>query len=183
MIDMEEFETQNLKIRKFKLEDAEDVYKNLGTEKELFECLGYNMHKTVRQTEIMISSFIYENEKMNKLIWAIEDKKKHEVVGYINASERSEANRICKFKCGIALDLAESGLLEEALKVVINYLLKTGKFDVIISEFFDGCKKLVEAKSRILENVGMVKEAILHKRIINSKTGLAENKIIYSMVQ
>lgn len=39
MIDMEEFETQNLKIRKFKLEDAEDVYKNLGTEKELFECL------------------------------------------------------------------------------------------------------------------------------------------------
>lgn len=124
MIDMEEFETQNLKIRKFKLEDAEDVYKNLGTEKELFECLGYNMHKTVRQTEIMISSFIYENEKMNELIWAIEDKKKHEVVGYINASERSEANRICKFKCGIALNLAESGLLEEALKVVINYLLK-----------------------------------------------------------
>lgn len=168
MIDMEEFETQNLKIRKFKLEDAEDVYKNLGTEKELFECLGYNMHKTVRQTEIMISSFIYENEKMNELIWAI---------------ERSEANRICKFKCGIALDLAESGLLEEALKVVINYLLKTGKFDVIVSEFFDGCKKLVEDKSKILENVGMVKEAILHKRIINSKTGLAENKIIYSIVQ
>ena len=31
----------------------------------------------------MISSFIYENEKMNELIWAIEDKKKHEVVGYI----------------------------------------------------------------------------------------------------
>ena len=172
MIDMEEFETQNLKIRKFKLEDAEDVYKNLGTEKELFECLGYNMHKTVRQTE-----------KMNELIWAIEDKKKHEVVGYINASERSEANRICKFKCGIALNLAESGLLEEALKVVINYLLKTGKFDVIVSEFFDGCKKLVEDKSKILENVGMVKEAILHKRIINSKTGLAENKIIYSIVQ
>ena len=120
---------------------------------------------------------------MNELIWAIEDKKKHEVVGYINASERSEANRICKFKCGIALDLAESGLLEEALKVVINYLLKTGKFDVIVSEFFDGCKKLVEDKSKILENVGMVKEAILHKRIINSKTGLAENKIIYSIVQ
>jgi hypothetical protein len=74
-------------------------------------------------------------------------------------------------------------LLEEALKVVINYLLKTGKFDVIVSEFFDGCKKLVEDKSKILENVGMVKEAILHKRIINSKTGLAENKIIYSIVQ
>ena len=133
--------------------------------------------------EVLSAKLFYENEKMNELIWAIEDKKKHEVVGYINASERSEANRICKFKCGIALDLAESGLLEEALKVVINYLLKTGKFDVIISEFFDGCKKLVEAKSRILENVGMVKEAILHKRIINSKTGLAENKIIYSMVQ
>lgn len=183
MINMEEFETKNLKIRKFKLEDAEDAYKNLGTEKELFECLGYNMHKTVRQTERMISSFIYENEKMNELIWAIEDKQKREVIGYINASERSEANRICKFKCGIALNLAQSGLLEEALKVVINYLLNTGKFDVIACEFFDGCKKIVEAKSKILENVGMVKEAVLHKRIINNKTGLAENKIIYSIVQ
>ena len=55
------------------------------------------------------------------------------------------------------------------------------KFNVLISEFFDGNEKLTQIKSKMLENVGMSKEANLHKRKINSKTGLTENIIIYSM--
>ena len=62
----------------------------------------------------------------------------------------------------------------------INYLLNERNFNVIISEFYDGCQQLTEVKCKMLENVGMSKEAILHKRKINSKTGLPENKIIYS---
>lgn len=42
-------------------------------------------------------------------------------------------------------------------------------------------EKLTQIKSNILENVEMSKEAVLHNRKINQKTGLAENKIIYSI--
>lgn len=177
---MKDFETKNLKIRKFRMEDVEDVHKNLATESKLTECLGYNIHKTMHETEVMVASLIKEYE-MNELIWAIEDKAESEVIGFINAFERSDINKVCKFKFGIALNKVYSGYMEEALKVVIDYLLNVKKFDVLISEFYDGCEMITKIKSNILENVGMTKEAVLHNRKINVKTGLAENKIIYSI--
>lgn len=177
---MRDFETKNLRIRKFKMEDIEDVYKNLATESELADCLGYNMHKSIHETEVMVASLIKEYE-MHELIWAIEDKANSETIGFINASERSDTNKVCKFKFGIALNKVQSGYMEEALKVVIDYLLNDKKFDVVISEFYDGCDKITKIKSNMLENVGMTREAVLHNRKINAKTGLPENKIIYSI--
>ena len=41
--------------------------------------------------------------------------------------------------------------------------------------------KITKIKSNMLENVGMTREAVLHNRKINTKTGLPENKIIYSI--
>lgn len=177
---MRDFETKNLKIRKFRIEDVEDVHKYLATESELAECLGYNIHKSIHETETMVASFIKEYE-MNELIWAIEEKNTSEVIGYINAFERSDANKVCKIKFGIALNRVDTGFMEEALEVIIDYLFNKKNFDVIISEFYDGCKKLIQIKCNILENVGMTKEAVLHKRKINNKTGVAENKVIYSI--
>ena len=55
--------------------------------------------------------------------------------------------------------------------------------NVIITEFYDGCEKLIKLKRKIIENVGMSEEAILHNRKINSKTGHRENKIIYSTIK
>ncbi len=177
---MKDFETKNLLIRKFKMEDVEDVYKNLATEKELADCYGYTMHNSIHETEVMVASLIKEYE-MNELIWGIEDKENSELIGFINASERSDLNKVCKFKFGIALNKVSSGYMEEALKVIIDYLLNEKDFNVLISEFYDGYEKLTQIKSSILENAGMSKEAVLHKRKINIKTGIAENKIIYSI--
>ena len=177
---MKDFETKNLKIRKFRIEDAGDVHKNLATETQLAECLGYNKHESIKQTETMVSSYIKEYE-MNELIWAIEQKSSSEVIGFINAFERSDANKVCKFNCGIALNKVDTGFLEEALKVIIDYLFNEKGFEVLTSEFYDGCKKLIQIKRRILENVGMTEEAVLHKRKINQKTGVAENRVIYSI--
>lgn len=179
---MKEFETKNLKIRRFKIEDVPDVHKNLATEEALTECLGYNIHKSIRETEVMVESFIKESE-MNEFIWAIEEKDNSEVIGFINAYERSEINKVCKFKFGIALNKVNSGYMEEALRVIIEYLLNEKKFNVLITEFYDGCEKLIKLKRKIIENVGMSEEAILHNRKINSKTGHRENKIIYSIIK
>lgn len=179
---MRNFETKNLKIRKFAMKDVEDVHKNLATEKELADCLGYTVHKSIHETEIMVDSFIKESE-MNEFIWAIEEKSSSEVIGFINAFERSDVNKVCKFKFGITLSKVESGYMEEALKPAIDYLLNEKNFNVIISEFYDGCDKLTKIKRKILENVGMHEEAVLHNRKINSKTGCAENKVIYSIIK
>ena len=79
---MKDLETENLIIRKFKLEDAEDAYKNLASEERLSECLGYRIHENVEETRMMIRSYMNEYD-MNELVWAIEEKKTRTVVGYI----------------------------------------------------------------------------------------------------
>ena len=55
---MKDLETKNLKIRKFKMDDVEDVYKNLATIQELKNCSEYHIHKNIYETSAMVSSFI-----------------------------------------------------------------------------------------------------------------------------
>lgn len=69
---MKDLETENLRIRKFKIEDTEDIYNNLATEKKLEKCLGYNMHQDMEQTKQMILSYINEYDA-NELVWVIEE--------------------------------------------------------------------------------------------------------------
>ena len=57
---MKDLETKNLNIRRFKLSDVEDVHKNLATEKQLEECLGYHVHSNLEETRMMVSSYIKE---------------------------------------------------------------------------------------------------------------------------
>ncbi len=55
---MKDLETKNLKIRKFKMDDVEDVYKNLATIQELKNCSEYHIHKNIYETSAaMVSSF------------------------------------------------------------------------------------------------------------------------------
>lgn len=96
---------------------------------------------------------------------------------------KSDINKVCKFKFGITLSKVESDYMEEALKPAIDYLLNEKNFNVIISEFYDGCDKLTKIKRKILENVGMHEEALLYNRKIKSKIGCAENKVIYSIIK
>lgn len=179
---MKDLETNNLKIRRFKLEDVEDVYINLATEKRLADCLGYHIHNSVEETRIMISSYIREYD-MNELVWAIEEKVSNKVIGYINALEVSMLNKRCDIKFGIALNWLGKGLMEEALSCVLDYLFNVRKLNIVTSYFFDGYEELSKIKKEILENVGMKKDALLRNRKINEKTGIAENKIIYSILK
>lgn len=179
---MNDLETKNLKIRKFKISDAEDAYKYLATEERLADCLNYNIHKNIEETITMINSYINEYE-MNELVWAIEEKETNKVIGFIYAQEVSRKNKCCRIKFGIALDWVDTGLMEEALKKVLEYLLKKEKFFIVISEFYDGNIEITQIKENALQKVGMIKEASLRNRKINEKTGKSENKIIYSITQ
>ena len=179
---MKDLETKNLKIRKFKMEDVEDVYHNLATIKELKNCSGYNIHKNIYETTAMISSFIKEYE-LGEIALAIEEKSTSTVIGYIRALEISLSDKRCDINFGIALSKTDTGFMEEALKAVLNYLFMEMDFNIIISKFYDSNSEITQIKSKILENVGMKKDAVLRNRKINEKTGNSENLIIYSIMK
>lgn len=179
---MKDLETKNLKIRKFKIEDAEDIYKNLATERKLEKCLGYRIHQNVEETKKMVSSYIYEYEA-NELAWAIEEKQSHSAIGYINALEVSTLKEYCNIKFGIALKDVKKHYMEEALKCVLEYIFNEKNFNMVVSMFWDGNEELTNYKTAILEGIGMKKEAVLRNRKINEKTGKIENQVIYSITK
>ena len=76
---MKDLETKNLKIRKFKMDDVEDVYKNLATIQELKNCSEYHIHKNIYETSAMVSSFIREYET-GELALAVEEKSTSTVI-------------------------------------------------------------------------------------------------------
>lgn len=179
---MKDLETKNLKIRKFRIEDSEDVFKNLATESKLDKCLGYNKHQSVEQTKKVVSSYIYEYEA-DELVWAIEEKESNSVIGFINALEVSNLNKYCNIKFGIAFRYIEKRYMEEALNCVLEYIFKEKNLNMVVSKFYDGNKEIREFKEKILENIGMTKEAVLRNRKINEKTQIIENQVIYSITK
>ena len=179
---MKDLESKNLKIRKFKIEDAEDIYKNLATERKLEKCLGYNIHESVEQTKKMVSSYIYEYEA-NELVWAIEEKQSNSAIGFINALEVSNLNKYCNIKFGIAFKYIEKHYMEEALNCVLEYIFSEKNFNMVVAKFCDGNKEITNYKTAILEGIGMKKEAVLRNRRINEKTGIIENQVIYSITK
>lgn len=179
---MKDLETKNLRIRKFKIEDAEDIYKNLATERKLEKCLGYKMHKNVEETKKMVASYIYEYEA-NELAWAIEEKQNNSAIGYINALEVSNLKEYCNIKFGIALKDIEKHYMEEALNCVLEYIFNEKNFNMVVSKFYDGNEEITKYKTAILEGIGMKKEAVLRNRKINEKTGIIENQVIYSITK
>lgn len=179
---MKDLETKNLKIRKFKIEDAEDIYKNLATERKLEKCLGYKIHENVEETKKMVSSYIYEYEA-NELAWAIKEKQSHSAIGYINALEVSNLKEYCNIKFGIAFKDIEKHYMEEALNCVLEYIFNEKSFNMVVSKFFDGNEELTNYKTAILEGIGMKKEAVLRNRRINEKNGVIENQVIYSITK
>ncbi len=178
---MKDLETQNLRIRKFKIEDTMNVYENLVKEEELKDKLSESIH-TIDEARMQVYSFIKEYE-MNEFVWAIEEKKSNIVIGYIRSIESSKVNRCCEIHFSIGYKWTDSNYMEEALGEVIDYLFNVEKFSIIISKFCDGNKELAKNKSATLENVGMMKEAVLRNRKINERTGISENKIVYSIVE
>lgn len=179
---MKDLETKNLKIRKFRIEDSEDVFKNLATESKLDKCLGYNKHQSVDQTKKLVSSYIYEYEA-DELVWAIEEKESKSVIGYINALEVSNLNKYCNIKFGMAFRFIEKHYMEEALNCVLEYIFKEKNLNMVVSKFYDGNEDVKEIKEKILESIGMKKEAVLRNRKINEKTQIIENQVIYSITK
>lgn len=174
---MRDLETKNLKIRKFKMDDVEDVYKNLATIQELKNCSEYHI-----QTSAMVSSFIREYET-GELALAVEEKATSTVIAYIRSLEVSLPDKRCDIKFGITFSKFNTNLIEEALNAVLDYLFNQLDFNIVISKFYDSNKKLTETKCEMLENVGMKKEAVLRNRKINEKTGKSENLIVYSIMK
>ena len=178
---MKNIETERLRIRKFKIDDADNMYNNWGSIKECNKYLPWKTHTNVEETKEIINEWIqqYNEEKPTRINYAIELKDRKEVIGAISAIKINyKYNRVEIGYC-IGKKFWNNGYATEALKAIIKYFIIECNFHLV------KCGHMLEnvASGRVMQKAGMKQEAILRDRTINQYTGKFDDEVIYSIIK
>ena len=173
-----EIETERLILRKFKLIDAEQMFKNYTSKEKVTEYLTWWPHKTVNDTKNYLQNIVLpEYNNKNTYRWAIVWKENNEVIGCIDVVKNSEEKSRAELGWVISDDYWGRGIMPEAAKVVIELLFKVGYIRI------EAIHDVKNPKSgRVMEKVGMKHEGLLRK-YNPDKTGELKDCDMWSIIK
>ena len=167
---MRYLKTNDVIIRKFKKEDIDSLYNILDNTNYIT-----NKNSKIQMIKI-IESTIFQNYT-EEPIWALEEKQTKKIFGYIKIENYSPKNKFCKISWVVTDKFSNSLLIKQALKRVMNFMFKKKDIDLIECSYYGKN----EETSKILDNIGMKKEAVLKQRRYNENTHKKEDFFIYSI--
>ena len=115
-------ETERLKLRKIKVEEAEHVYKTWTSDNDVSKYMRWSTHKSVEDTKQWIMMEQENCKKDNYYDWGIELKETGKLIGSMGAHYVPELDRY-EIGYGIAKKYWRQGLVTEAVKGMLNYLV------------------------------------------------------------
>ena len=170
-------ETKRLILRRFRVEDADDMYNNWASDPEVTKFLTWPTHESVEITRELLKNWVSKYEDDTYFNWVMEDIETGNAIGNISAisfDEKTEAAEI-----GYCMSRAYWGqeLMPEALKAVMDYL-----FDEVGVNRVAACHDSNNPKSgRVMDKAGMKLEGTLRQAGINNQ-GICD-KVYHSMIR
>ena len=150
-------ETDRLILRRFRSEDAEDMYANWASDPEVTRFLTWPTHSSVDVTKAILSDWIPRYEDGGYFNWAMEYKDTGKVIGNISVVKLIESIDAAEMGYCMSRAYWGQGLMPEALRAVMDYL-----FDVVGLNRVAACHDANNPKSgRVMEKAGMKLEGIL----------------------
>lgn len=126
-------ETKRLILRPFTIEDAQEMFFGWASDPEVTKYLTWNTHKSIEETKGILSLWVNQYEKPERLNFAIELKKEDkliggvDVVGYLGGVRGTPV---------IGYNLAQkywgNGYMTEACRCVIDHLFSKGYSEIRI---------------------------------------------------
>ncbi len=124
-------ETKRLILRKFTLEDAEEMYNNWASEDEVTRYLPWPTHENPEFTKGLLADWIQQYEKPDFYNWVIELKETGEIVGNISVVQIKEYILCAEIGYCMGSKWWGNGIMPEAGKAVIKYLFEEIGFNRI----------------------------------------------------
>ena len=150
-------ETDRLILRRFRSEDAEDMYANWASDPEVTRFLTWPTHSSVDVTKAILSDWIPRYEDGGYFNWAMEYKDTGKVIGNISVVKLIESIDAAEMGYCMSRAYWGQGPMPEALRAVMDYL-----FDVVGLNRVAACHDANNPKSgRVMEKAGMKPEGIL----------------------
>lgn len=115
-------ETERLTLRPFRMEDADDMYRNWANDDEVTKFLTWPTHGSVEVSREVLRDWISHYDEKNYYQWAIVLKGEREtVIGSIAAVHLNDRIRMAHIGYCIGRNWWHQGLMSEALSAVINF--------------------------------------------------------------
>ena len=129
-------ETQRLILRRFKIEDAEDMYNNWTSDPEVTRFLTWPLHSDVEVTINLLKEWIPCYSDGGYFNWVMEYKETGKIIGNISVVRLDENTEVAEIGYCMSRAYWGQGLMPEAVKEVIRYLFEDVALDVILCGHF-----------------------------------------------
>ena len=142
-----ELKTERLTLRRYRPDDAEALYRYLGTDPAMYRYSGWNPYATLEMAQETVQEFIKSYEKDHSFSWVMDVDSV--VVGTIGAYDYEDG----RIEVGFSVDAGWQGrgFATEALKKVLEYLTETEGISCVTA----WCAAENAGSRRVLEKAGM----------------------------
>ncbi len=158
-------ETHRLILRRFRIEDAEDMFNNWASDPEVTKFLTWPTHQNMDTTSWVLNDWIPRYEDGGYFNWAIEWKETGRVIGGIAVVRLEEAIGEAEIGYNLGRAFWGKGIMPEALRAVMDYLFDTAGVNRICAGHDVNNPK----SGRVMEKAGMKKEGIRRGGGINNQ--------------
>lgn len=152
-------ESERLILRKFTLDDAEEMYNNWASDPDVTKYVSFAPHKNLEETKKIISMWIseYADDNFN---WIVELKENHEAIGSISVIKKSKIHNNCEIGYVYGSKFWGNGYATETLRKVPEYLLFDCDFHLVEAKHYESNP----ASGKVMEKAGMKKDGVLRER-------------------
>lgn len=119
-------ETERLILRQFRASDAEFMFKNWASDKEVTKFLTWNAHRSISDSEYVINLWTSQYNDISRYNWAIVLKELGEPIGGIDVVHIYENTDTAEIGYDIGRKWWGQGIVTEAFKAIIPYLFEVG---------------------------------------------------------
>ena len=107
-------ETKRLILRRFRAEDAEDMFRNWASDPEVTKYLTWPVHSSVDVTRRLLEDWVSRYEDGSYFNWAIVYKETGQVIGNISAVKIDESTEAAEIGYCMSRAFWGRGLMPEA---------------------------------------------------------------------
>ncbi len=172
-------ETKRLILRKFKLEDANDIYNNWGSNPNVCKYVTWSLHKDVNETKGLLEEWIKSYVDIDTYKWVVEIKDTKEIIGSISVvSKRLLEFGVCEVGYCYGENYWNKGYASECLDAVMKYLFDECDAYVICANHLSENP----ASGKVMQKCGMKYEGTLKARYVD-KAGIRNDMLSYSITK
>jgi len=167
-------ETERLCLRKYKVEDAEDIFKNYATDEKVTKFLSWRPYADIESLSTFIAAQV-SNYAENVYNWVIEYK--NQVIGSISAVKIYKENESCEIGYCLGYEFWNKGIVTEAMLAVLNYLFcEVGYHRIFAKHDIEN-----PASGKVMMKCNMVYEGRLREHYLRHD-GTYSDSLIYSIL-